>query len=64
MTAVDALRSVHTLEPTAFRTCPSLTLRFDKGLNADVVDPLEVLKHAHPILRAVPDVQALEARTW
>jgi hypothetical protein len=64
MTTVDVLRSVYTPESTAFWTYPSLALRFDEWFNADVVNPLEVQKHAHPILRAVPDVEALEARTW
>lgn len=64
MTAVNTLRGVHTLQSTAFWTYPSLALRFDECLNTDVMDPLEVLKHAHPVLRAVTAVEAFEARTW
>src|SRR5680860_1256973 len=61
VTAVDALWGVHTLQAAACRARPTLLFRHDERLDAYVADRLQVLKHAHPVLRAVPDVEPLES---
>lgn len=64
MTAVDARRGVHTLQAAAVGARPAPLFKRNECLDAFIADDPQILKHAHPILHAIPGVEPLEPGTW
>ena len=54
---------MHTNNPAAFCAPPPRLLIFDKGIDTDRSDTLEVLYHAHLVFRPVSFVQLLQSLT-
>lgn len=60
MTAVDAVRGMHALQAAAFRTYPALPFRRNERIDAFIADNPQIVKHAHPVLHAIPGVEPLK----
>jgi len=58
---MNALRVVHTHYVTTFRTFPSHLLVFNETPYAESLDGVQILDHAHPILRSIPLVQVIQS---
>ena len=59
--ASQALPTVHTDDPAAVRTGPAGAFPPDEALHSKGLDDLQILEHAHAVLRPITFVQLLHA---